>query len=242
MVSDYWYCGDIDDTGVFHRNNGYSTVVCIAGPDTLFIDKAQMRKNCATGCLTSKTWGATGGNGYCLSKPSISYSALDWFSIRSNMGGSTNVKYVRAYGSTDSVCKNGGQVVLSSSAYNNNNPSSLFKWKLHPQGDNTYRISLKDYCSGWGEYYISPSNFNCDKGTKLLLKPWGSTNAERNKQKWVVEVRRKMFSCSLTFVGCSEFLSNARFLPRLFRIWVQGSGFVITAARKTFLMSRGTWL
>ena len=112
------------------------------------------------------------------------------------MGGSTNIKYVRAYGSADAVCTNGGRLVLSSSGYSDNNPSSLFKWKLHPQDDNSYRISLKDYCSGRGEYYITPSNFNCDKGTKLLLKPWGSTNGQRNKQKWVIEVRM----CSFTLL------------------------------------------
>jgi len=45
-TSDWWFCGDpaYDTT-----NWGYSTVVCARSSDTLYIDRAQVRKNCNVG-------------------------------------------------------------------------------------------------------------------------------------------------------------------------------------------------
>ena len=51
-VSNYWYC----NSKKFHDGTKFGIIICSDGSDGLYMDKVEIRKNCATGCQTAWTW------------------------------------------------------------------------------------------------------------------------------------------------------------------------------------------
>jgi len=105
------------------------------------------------------------------------------------------------------VCKNGGTVKIGQEdGFNVYDPSppSKYKWKFISEENNQYyRIRLDNYCSGRGWYYLSTSNFSCDKGTNIIFKPWDSSSNNNKKQKWEVESVENGYH-KLRLQGCGD--------------------------------------
>ena len=112
-----------------------------------------------------------------------------------NAYGAGSKRYIKAGSSGQSasqVCKNGGNVRLGKEDgfdIYDLTPPNTYTWKFIPENNNKFfRIRLDgDYCAGKGHYYLSTSNFSCNRGTTVMFKPWDSSSSNNRKQKWEVQ-------------------------------------------------------